>query len=201
MFAGIASAGSSESNRGDSYLMAIWNPIGVDARKVTGAQTVDLGIYLGDSFILGGTAANGTWEDDEGTSNITISYTDVGAFARVFPGNSFNVFASYNERTWDGEFTVTEAFTSATGKFQAVATVAMFGLGNHWLLDSGITIGADWVFGGTILDSSVAVTYSGSNLSAADKTKADEDLTKLGDLVNEFSASPGFLNFYLGFSF
>ena len=201
MFAGISLAGSSESNRGDSLLVATWNPIGLDLRKITGATPVDLGLYIGDSFIVGGNYANGTWKNDEGDSEVSITYTDVGAFVRAFPGNSFNIFASYNERTWDGEFTVTESLTSDTGKFQSVATVAMFGLGNHWLLDSGITIGADWVFGGTIIDSSTAVTYSGSNLSAADKAQADKDLTEIGNLLNDFSASPGAVNVYFGFSF
>jgi len=201
MFTGIAVAGDSASNRGDSFLMVTVNPVGIDLRKATGAMPVDVGIYLGESLILGATAANGTWEEDNEDSKTTITYTNSGAFIRAFPGNSFNLFASYNQGTWDGEFTVIEASTSATGTFKAEATVAMFGLGNHWLLDSGITIGADWVFGGTILDSSTTVTYSGSTLSADDKVEADKDLTEIGDILNDWSASPGAVNFFIGFSF
>ena len=104
----------------------------------------------------------------------------------------------------NSEMTVTSTNASTGGSANgSLSTSAMrftTGIGNHWIMDWGLEIGADWLTGSALLSSSVSASVSESS-GTIDTTDAKNSMEELGKLVNKISAIPGILIISIGFSF
>ena len=142
----------------------------------------------------------------DGDNEASASYTNMGLYFRYFFGNSFNVFAAAHSRKWTADVTLSETDNTCPGntctadvEMTAAATVATLGVGNHWTLDFGLTLGVDWIFASGIIGSSTTSSVSAN--TGWDVAELATEISDFADLLNQASALPGFLNFTIGWSF
>ena len=97
----------------------------------------------------------------------------------------------------------TTSTASETYSLDAKTTVATLGIGNHWLLDWGLWIGADWLLASSALGqtSEATLTSSTGTVSAANSATFKKDNENVGDFFNAISASSGFAVLTIGFAF
>ena len=182
-------AADSAGNRADSSILIGYQTGAHLATMI--APPLRIGTFVGDWEIALDMGSN-SWTSTSGSASGTATYTNQGLNTRYFVGNSFNILAAIHNREYSAK--VTETSGSNSGTLDAKATVATFGIGNHWLMDWGLYIGADWFMAGSALSS--------SSTAAGDfTTSGKEDVEKMGKLVNAISATGGVLVFTVGFAF
>ena len=210
----VAWAADSAGNRGDSFIMLGMAPVGIHPATLI-APPIRVAVLLGD-ITVGVDVGSADSSQSSGTAKSTASYTNQGLNARYFFGNSFNASLGYHMRNYSAKATATSTtstWTSGSGwttttasetfTLDAKASVLTIGIGNHWLMDWGLWIGGDWVLASTALSSSSEATLSSSTgtVTATESAKFKKDAEKLGDLINEISASSGFAVLTIGFAF
>ncbi len=210
----VAWAADSAGNRGDSIIMLGMAPVGIHLATLA-APPVRVAVLLGD-LTVGVDAGSADSTQHSGTAKSTATYTNQGLNARYFFGNSFNASLGYHMRNWTIESTSTVStstwssgsgwtttIASETYSLDAKTTVATLGIGNHWLLDWGLWIGADWLLASSALSqtSEATLTSSTGTVSVTESAQFKKDAEKIGDLINAISASSGFAVLTIGFAF
>ena len=214
----VAWAADSAGNRKDSIIMLGMAPVGVHAATLYGPP-VRVAVILGD-ITVGIDAGSGSpsitctkcmnWD-----TSSTGTYTNQGLNVRYFFGNSFNASFGYHMRNYSATATATSSTSTYSGgswttttasetfTLDAKTTVATLGIGNHWLMDWGLWIGADWLLASSALSqtSEATLTSSTGTVTAAESAQFKKDAEKLGDLINAISASSGFAVLTIGFAF
>lgn len=188
-------------NRANKTLYIGFVPGGVHIPSLA-THPVQLGVYLGD-FLIGGEFGKFSYTYEDSGDKADGDYTNVGAFARWFPGNSFNFLFAVNKRTWDVDATVSDSYGTVHGRLKADATVYTLGVGNQWITDFGLVFGMDWLVASGIGSSSS--TFTSPDLAGVpagpQRDAATKDLEDLGDLLNKVSGLPGLFIVSVGFAF
>ena len=201
--ASVAWAADSAGNRGDSIIMLGMAPVGIHLATLV-APPVRVAVLLGD-LTVGFDSGSADNSQSSGTAKSTATYTNQGLNVRYFFGNSFNASLGYHMRNYSAKATSKSRSGSAAETFtlDAKTTVATLGIGNHWLMDWGLWIGADWLLASSALSqtSEATLTSSTGTITAAESAKFKKDAEKLGDLINAVSASSGFAVLTIGFAF
>ena len=211
--ASVAWAADSAGNRGDSIIMLGMAPVGIHLATLV-APPVRVAVLLGD-LTVGFDSGSADNSQSSGTAKSTATYTNQGLNVRYFFGNSFNASLGYHMRNYSAEATSTSSSSTYSGgswttttasetfTLDAKTTVATLGIGNHWLMDWGLWIGVDWLLASNALSqtSEATLTSSTGTVTAAESAKFKKDAEKLGDLINEISASSGFAQLTIGFAF
>jgi len=205
--ASIALAGTTLENRKKSTI-TVNGAIGADLMRVilAGYTDFEAGVYLGEKLQLSIGNASGVYNysgtEDGADVDYELSLKDSYGKLRFFPGNSFNIFAGYHQRTWNGSYDWKKSIVKANITLESINTVAMLGLGNSWILDNGITIGADWGWWGASLDSSFDWDIKSSvGLTPDDKKQLNADMQTTADNLEVLSTVGGVANLRVGFSF
>ncbi|MDT8447666.1 MAG: hypothetical protein RRB13_12305 [bacterium] len=199
-------AADSASNRKDTLLWIGYQPVGVHVPTVA-APPLHMGISLTDNFVFGVDSGEQTYTDTVEGSDVSLTYSNQGAWARWFVGNSFYLKAGYHQRTWDATGTYTEVWTStystatytAKANIKAEAQVASFGIGNIWLFDAGFYIGADWFVAESVLSGKHSYTITSN--TGIDTATAQEEFDLMGQTMNQISGLGGAAIFTLGWAF
>jgi len=229
----------SESNRGDSILFLGTTPWGVHGPTILaspffktkdpkakvksdgGSSINTVGMYLGDSWLVGLQMGTGklTYEDAKTsgaiteTAKSTMDFTTTGAYVRWFPGNSFNVLLSVDNREFalKGGYVATDGVNAikSTVDMKTTSQVATLGLGNQWNTDFHLVIGVDWAVVSALMSNKTDFTVSGSGsvngtpvaLTAAEKKAMEDDVKQFGTDLGKFSSFPGALIVTLGLAF
>ena len=210
MFCGsVAWAADSAGNRADSIIMLGMAPVGIHPATLI-APPIRVAVLLGD-ITVGIDVGSADSSQSSGTAKSTASYTNQGLNARYFFGNSFNASLGYHMRNYSATATATSttyssgSYTTATETFtlDAKASVLTIGIGNHWLMDWGLWIGADWLLASSALSqtSEATLTSTTGTVTAAESAKFKKDAEALGDLINGISSSSGFAVLTIGFAF
>lgn len=215
-FLSLAQGAETRQNRDESLIFIGVSPLGLHLPTFA-TQPVGLGVYLGDSLLIGVEAGSTTQTYDEDGVEATATYSNSGAYVRWFTGNSFNVFGALHERAWSADAETEIASTisgipvtiAAQATLDATATVATLGLGNQWIMDFGLVVGMDWLLGSGIIASSSAVSVEAQGealgqtitLSDAEKAEAEADLQDTADALNAASGLPGLFVLTLGYAF
>jgi len=209
----VAWAADSAGNRKDSIIMLGMGG-GIHPASIMAAPA-RVAVILGD-LTVGIDAGSGSPSyTSTGWTETTGTYTNQGLNARYFFGNSFNASLGYHMRNYSAEATATSSSSTYSGgswttttasetfTLDAKTTVATLGIGNHWLMDWGLWIGADWLLASSALSqtSEATLTSSTGTVTAAESAQFKKDAEKLGDLINAISASSGFAVLTIGFAF
>ena len=185
-------AADSAGNRADSTILVAFQTGGHLASVI--APPARIGTFIGSDIEVALDIGSSTYSSSSGNSESTATYSNQGINSRYFLGNSFNILGAIHNRTYSGTATVTSGGSTASGTLEAKATVLTLGIGNHWLMDWGLYIGADWFMLGTALSSSSTAT--------GDYTDSDKkDVEEIGKLINAISTLGGFVAFSIGFAF
>lgn len=182
---------STQDHRRTKHLFLGFTPIGLHLPTVL-TQPLNAGLYIGSGMQLGIEYANVPFEKGSATATATNN----SIYVRLFPGNSFNVRFALNERKWSAETDLLGFKTRTT----ETRRYFVFGIGNHWITDSGISLGADWAFLTLQLGQSNTSTTDTSQ-TGTQQSKIISELDALKDDVDLFSYNFGFVNFCIGFSF
>lgn len=203
-FNSVQAADSAGNRQDDLFLVGI-QPVGLHVPTIL-APPLQLGLALGD-FQLGVDLGSATYEDTVEDSDASVTYTNQGAWARYFVGNSFFLKAGYHQRTWDAQGSYSETYYStyststltAKADIQATANVASAGIGNIWSFDSGFYIGAEWVVMESIVSESSS--YSITSNTGVDTDTAEQEFEDMIDTANQASGIGGFAVLTLGWAF
>ena len=205
----VAWAADSAGNRGDSIIMLGIAPVGIHLATLA-APPVRVAVLLGD-ITVGIDVGSADSSQTSGTAKSTATYTNQGLNARYFFGNSFNASLGYHMRNYSAEAKSTSSTysggswttVSETYTLDAKTSVLTLGIGNHWLMDWGLWIGADWLLASSALSqtSEATLTSSTGTVSAAESAAFKKDAEKIGELINAISASSGFAVLTIGFAF
>ncbi len=182
-------AADSAGNRADSSILIGYQTGAHLATMI--APPLRIGTFVGDWEIALDMGSN-SWTNTSGSASGVATYKNQGLNTRYFVGNSFNILAAIHNREYSAK--VTETSGSNSGTLDAKATVATFGIGNHWLMDWGLYIGADWFMAGSALSQS-------STVAGEFTTSGKKDVEDLGKFVNQVSTAGGVLVFTVGFAF
>ncbi len=159
------------------------------------ARPLTLGIYLGSNAMLG--LELGTKKSVSSSEyNQSGEFENSQFFLRIFSGETFNYLLGLNTRTWTG----TASDSDSSLKVEEMYRYVSFGIGSQWLLDSGVTIGADWfVFAPQISEKS---SESGSG-SDSDKKELRSKLSSLKEDLgdNAFDPEIRLISLTIGWSF
>ncbi|PCI23672.1 MAG: hypothetical protein COB67_12460 [SAR324 cluster bacterium] len=202
LFCNGALAQESQKTRGEKTLFLGKTTFGLHIPTLL-APPAGLGIYLGDSVLLGVESGSISVDQDDGNTKSSAEFTNQGIYVRIFTGNSFNFLLAVHQRNWKADATVTKTSGSttetATASLEAKAQVATLGIGNQWSWDWGLVFGIDWVLGSSLLNSSsTSIVKTSTFVDDADATK---ELEEFGDFLNEVSAFPGVFNITIGLAF
>ena len=154
---------------------------------------------MGKEWMVGLDMGSKSYSATSGTATASATYSSQGLYGRYFLGNSFNIYAGYHMRNYSATATATSGSATSTVTLDAKASVLNLGLGNHWMMDWGLYLGADWVLAGTALSKSTNATVTSSSGGGVSTAKADVE--KIGDAMNAVSAAAGFAVFTIGFAF
>jgi uncharacterized protein YjbI with pentapeptide repeats len=198
-----SSSAISRTNRDNSILYLGITPFGLSGPTLR-TYPVSAGIYIGDSLLVGLEYGVKTEEKSTSTTETSVSLRSAGVYFRFFPGNSFSLLFSIDQRAWLAESTIQP---SASGKTIVSDTetvyVGTFGIGNYWLLDSGVTVGCDW----GLISSKVGTIESTREIEDDGGSGIQEHIvltTELADDIEKdsfFSDGAFFVNFRIGWSF
>jgi hypothetical protein len=198
---------TSSDNRKTSYVYLGLKPFSASAPE-SDMRPLNLGFYLGSKMQLGFEVGMIRAADSASTFDAEASIVNKGMYLRIFPSGSFNVMFGLNQWVWTGEATANMASNSAAGMLveeTETAYLATFAIGNQWLLDSGITIGADWaILSGKPKDSTTTRDVTDKGGSTAETAEADQELNNLEEKLGKellFSDKAHYLTLSLGFSF
>ena len=114
-------------------------------------------------------------------------------YARWFPGNSFNILMGYFQRGIASDSWPTTNASGGTVTYKVDRKITDFSLaiGNQWIFDFGLTLGADWL-----------VLGSGSPTTTATVISGTEDTTSKAKVNSNTKVSTsGVAVFTLGLSF
>ncbi|MDH4247944.1 MAG: hypothetical protein OEW39_09010 [Deltaproteobacteria bacterium] len=200
-------AANTEMNR-DARFVYLGMAAGLDIPSLA-TTPISVGGYLGQHFLVAGEFGIPKTIDfnDSGTgTKANVKYTNMGGYARWFPGNSFNVLLGIHQRnlTLGGTVQYTDAATgmSASTYVEAKmnAMVATLGLGNQWIADFGLTFGVDWFALRSVLSHTESITDSGgfTSLVPSEKDQVLKDMADINMLLNSF---PGLLIVSVGWAF
>ena len=209
----VAWAADSAGNRKDSIIMLGMAPVGIHPATLIAAP-IRVAVILGD-ITVGIDAGSADSSQTSGTAKSTATYTNQGLNARYFFGNSFNASFGYHMRNYSAEATATSSSSTYSGgswttttasetfTLDAKTTVLTIGIGNHWLMDWGLWIGADWLLASSALSQSSEATSTDTSgtASAADSAQYKKDAEAIGTWINDISASSGFAVLTIGFAF
>ena len=184
-------AADSAGNRADSSILIGYQTGAHLATMI--APPLRIGTFVGDWEIALDMGSN-SWTNTSGSASGVATYKNQGLNTRYFVGNSFNILAAIHNREYSAEVTETSGSDTYSGTLDAKATVATFGIGNHWLMDWGLYIGADWFMVGSPLSESVTV-------GGVFSTSGKKDVEDLGKFVNQVSSAGGALVLTVGFAF
>ena len=123
----------------------------------------------------------------------SFTVSNQGLYARWFPGNSFNILMGYFNRGFasDAWTTTNASLATVTYKVDTKITDFSLAIGNQWIFDFGLTLGADWLMMG-----------SGSATTTATVTSGTEDTTSKANASSKTKvATSGVVIFTLGYSF
>ena len=123
----------------------------------------------------------------------SFTVSNQGLYARWFPGNSFNILMGYFNRGFasDAWTTTNASLATVTYKVDTKITDFSLSIGNQWIFDFGLTLGADWLMLG-----------SGSATTTATVTSGTEDtISKANASSNTKVKTSGVVIFTLGYSF
>ncbi len=198
---------TSVDNRKESYIYLGVKPFSASMPE-NELRPFNLGVYLGKNLQLGAEYGSVTSTNSTSTSDAEAVITLKGVYIRLFTESSFNVMFAMNQYSWLAEATSETAPNSGlsmTVTEAEVTNVATFAIGNQWLLDSGITIGADWaLFSGQVGDPELTRSVKdkgGSSSEIADADKALNDLEEKLEKEILISDRAHYLSLSLGFSF
>ena len=202
LFLATSASADSAGNRDKSTVLLGLTPVGIHAATL-GAPPVTIGLFgkkwLGADCMIGIDMGSKSYTATSGTAEASATYSNQGLYGRYFLGNSFNIYAGYHMRNYSATATATSGSATSTVTLDAKASVLNLGLGNHWMMDWGLYLGADWVLAGAALSKSTNATVTSSSGGGVSTAKADVE--KIGDLVNAFAAAAGFAVFTIGFAF
>jgi len=188
----------SAGNRDKSIVMLGLTPLGIHLATAATTPFTVAG-FLGKEWMVGVDVGSKSYESTSGTATATATYSNQGLYGRYFLGNSFNVSAGYHMRNYSATATSTSGSATSTVTLDAKANVLSLGIGNHWMMDWGLYLGADWLVLGSALSSSSEATVTSTTGGGVSTAKTDTE--KIGDLVNAISAASGFAVFTIGFAF
>lgn len=206
-------AATSQENRDSSTLFIGLSPVGAHASTIL-TRPVNIGLYLGSNFMIGmeyGKARDSDYEhkyldekyegeDAVDQTNVSGSFTNEGAYFRLFSGDSsLNLYVGYHVRTWEGEGTLTQDSGIATGTMKFQSRVGSIGFGNMWQFDSGLTLGVDWYIDSRILEQSIK--YEITSNTGIPESEVVEEIEDFGKFLNAVSGLPGLGVVTLGISF
>ena len=123
----------------------------------------------------------------------SFTLSNQGLYARWFPGNSFNILMGYFQRgiASDAWTTTNASLGTVTYKVDTKITDLGLAIGNQWIFDFGLTLGADWLMLG-----------SGSLTRTDTVTSGTEDATSKAKASSKTKVSTsGVVVFTLGYSF
>ncbi|MCP4753000.1 MAG: hypothetical protein GY866_19100 [Proteobacteria bacterium] len=196
---------TSKTNRKESLFLIGITPVSLD-ETTTLTHPLTVGIYLGERWLLG--LEYGMADRKENVSNsyeARASIDNKGIYARKFSDNNFNWFFGLNQRTWSAQADVQKTETVSVAEKQTIWHLKL-GLGNQWHLDSGFTIGGDWVtlkyrFIGTDTSRDVENGELGTAEADGYLSTLAHDLKKNDFMSNESRSFDVVLNLTLGWSF
>ena len=198
LFLATSASADSAGNRDKSTVLLGLTPVGIHGATI-GAPPFTVGAFLGKEWMVGLDMGSKSYSATSGTATATATASNQGLYGRYFLGNSFNLSAGYHMRNYSATATATSGSATSTVTLDAKASVLNLGLGNHWMMDWGLYLGADWVLAGAALSKSTNATVTSSSGGGVSAAKADVE--KIGDVVNVVSAAAGFVVFTIGFAF
>lgn len=186
---------TSEQNRNETYPLHLGvAAVGADASTIFGGNVYG-GVFFGSDVFVAGELGQSQWQfqgSEEGVEFDTdATYTSEGAFFRWFIGNSFNLKFGGKISHWSAPMTVSRDYSGT--RLQANGTVSTdlgginLALGNHWMFDSGISIGIDWLSFQVPLFYNETISISNQDVGYLD---AEKDLGRGGELLNIMSSFP-----------
>lgn len=148
-----------------------------------GTYTLDAKIQLGFDFLMGSESLVGKVEEQE---DVTLSKADLSgmafyAYGRYFFGESFNVKGGLGYRSADISYQIDDKINAGylAGDVAVSSIIVPVAIGNHWIWDSGLSVGVDW------LTYMIALTGSAS---ASTETNLDIESDKIEELNDDMLA-------------
>jgi hypothetical protein len=196
----LATAASADSagNRDKSIALVGISPFGIHLATLA-TTPFKIGVFLGKDWMAGIDIGSGSLSASFGTVEATATYSNQGLYGRYFFGSSFNVLGGFHMRNSSGTLTATSGSTTSTLNVDAKANVLTLGIGNHWLLDWGLYVGADWLVLGAAMSKSSTASVTSTTGGGVSSAKTDGE--KFGDLLNAISAASGAVVFTIGYAF
>ena len=137
----------------------------------------DASIQFSSKFLAGRSDLKSKFPQSE---TITVQKSEMTGLAgsldlRYFFGHSFSIQGGAGFRRANIDISVTEVSGLSVDVKQSLSAVdALFGLGNHWMWSSGLTLGCDWIV--------VMVPLSSSYQTITSSNVADEEINTV---INE----------------
>ena len=207
-----ALAGTSAENRGERYLQIGLVPVGLHIPTLLTSPAI-VGVHLGESLIVGG-----EWGSGKSTSSMdfyngeTLDQTVInnqGVFVRWFMGNSFNMYLARHHRSFSTDYSYDAYFDYSsvwwntdkfvTGKLEGSAEVNTLALGNSWMLNIGLTIGADWVVASQVVNSNSKITLD--SYKGYSRAEARQRMEKSAEKGLQYLGSSGIGVMHITYSF
>ncbi len=209
-----AYAATSQENRDESLLFVGVSPFGVHVPTLL-TRPLNVGLYLGSNVMFGveyGKVKDSDYEhkyldenhsdgeNGSSTTNVSGSYTNEGAYIRVFSGeSSLYLLLAYHVRTWEGEGTLTRESGEAVGTMTFQSHIGTIGFGNMWQFDSGLTFGISWYCDSRILEQSI--DYKITSNTGIPEDEVQEEIEDFGKFLNAVSGLFGVGIVTMGISF
>jgi hypothetical protein len=136
---------------------------------------------------------------------MSLKMMEVGPKARFFPFSSlgsFNISGGLSYNTIEGNYGYTGGVSGKfTLPYKAALILGQLGIGNHWVLGNGFTVGADWLTLTPVLSKSYSIEYSNDAAGDDELNQSEKDYNRRGEkaLLKQIQAK--FLVASIGWSF